>query len=349
MTPYPYDEAPSQRFRFEQYYDLLKKSGFEINLAPFWDKSAWKILYKKGSSARKAIHLILGFLRRLRILIQALKYDVVFLHREASPLGPPVFEFIIAKILRKRVIYDFDDAIWLPNTSDQNKLASRLKFHDKVASICRWSEKVSCGNSFLAEYANQYNNAVVINPTTIDTDYHIAKKSSSEKKPLTIGWTGTHSTVKYLDEILPVLIRIKDEYNIEIVIISNQRPSWTFNDYRFIPWSKDREIEDLSKIDIGIMPLDNTIWEEGKCGFKALQYMALGIPAIASNVGVNKEIINHGVNGFLCESHDDWYESLKLLIAREEKRLEIGIEARKRVEDYYSVKSNSDLFLSLFA
>ena len=234
MTPYPYDEAPSQRFRFEQYYDLLRKSGFEIKQVPFWDSSAWKILYKKGSGAKKALHLFLGFLRRFGLLFQALNYDVVFLHREASPIGPPIFEFVIAKIFRKKIVYDFDDAIWLLNTSDQNKLVSRLKFHGKVGSICKWSWKVSCGNAYLEKYASRYKNAVVVNQTTIDTNYHVGRITKNQKTSLTIGWTGTHSTVKYLDEILPILIKIKDEFEVDIMIISNQKPTWKYKDYTYI-------------------------------------------------------------------------------------------------------------------
>ena len=270
------------------------------------------------------------------------------MHREASPLGPPIFEFIISKILKKNIVYDFDDAIWLPNTSEQNSLVGKFKYHRKVASICSWSWKVSCGNALLGDYAKKYNQQVYINPTTIDTSYHKTKMNRTTNHPITIGWTGSHSTLKYLDPMLPILKDLKDNYGIGIIIISNQKPDWVFDGYEFILWNKEGEIEQLDSIDIGIMPLDDTIWEHGKCGFKALQYMAMEKPAVVSNVGVNKKIVQHGKNGFLCKDSKDWIANLTQLILSEDLRTSMGKEGRKRVKENYSVRSNSALFLSLF-
>ena len=132
------------------------------------------------------------------------------------------------------------------------------------------------------------------------------------------------------------------------MIISNQKPDWDVDDYNFIVWNKEKEIEQLDKIDIGIMPLDDSVWEKGKCGFKALQYMALGIPAVVSKVGINNNIIDHGINGFLCRNTEDWLRYLSDLISSESLRKSIGEQGRKKVIEFYSVQSNVDLFLSLF-
>lgn len=276
----------------------------------------------------------------------AWRFDYIFLHREALPLGPPIIEWTLTKLLRKKVIYDFDDAIWLENTSSQNRIAMSLKWHSKVKSICKWSWKISVGNGFLADFARQYNPQVVINPTTIDTHYHVPASHQNDK--ITIGWTGTHSTAKYLDLITNALNQLKQSFDFNVLIISNQDPDWDFDEFEFVPWAADNEIETLQRLDIGLMPLEDHIWELGKCGFKALQYMALEIPAVVSAVGVNKEIIEHGRNGFLCSDKTQWIESLTKLLSSEPLRKEIGKAGRQRVIENYSVSSNADGFLSLF-
>jgi hypothetical protein len=149
LIPYPQGQAPSQRFRFEQYLGTLSKAGHTYDLAPFLSAATWTILYKPGRALAKAVGIAAGFGRRLGLLFRVPTYDFIFIHREAAPLGPPILEWLIAKAFRKKIIYDFDDAIWLANTSEANKLAAGLKWHHKVASICRWAYKNSSGNAYL--------------------------------------------------------------------------------------------------------------------------------------------------------------------------------------------------------
>ncbi len=347
IVPYPAGCAPSQRFRFEQYLETLKSANYTYKLAPFWPKAGWEILYREGFVLEKTSMLILGFLKRIMHLLQALNYDYIFLHREALPLGPPVIEFVISKLWRKKIIYDFDDAIWMENTSSQNRIAAYFKWHHKVKSICRWSWKISVGNGFLADFARQYNQKVIINPTTIDTGYHVPLNKQSDQ--VVIGWTGTHSTAKYLNLVGDVLTQLRNKFDFKVLIISNQRPAWDFDDFEFIQWSPDQEIENLGQIDIGLMPLEDSIWEQGKCGFKALQYMALEIPAVVSAVGVNIKIVDHGKNGYLCSNPAEWKESITKLLESADLRKKMGRDGRNKVLENYSVSSNKDLFLSIFA
>ena len=348
ITPYPKDVAPSQRFRFEQYLELLEQNDYKIEERSFWSEKGWTLLYEKGNLFAKIAAFISGVFRRVALLFSIHGFQYVFIHREALPVGPPLIEFIIAKILKKKIIYDFDDAIWLSNTSLQNSLAKGLKFHGKVRHICRWAWKVSCGNLFLADFARQYNPNVCIMPTTIDTSYHLPAKKNTKNTQISIGWTGTHSTTKYLSTMVPLFQKLQEKFSINIIIISNQKPDWDFEAYEFIKWQKEKEIEQLNKIDIGIMPLEDTSWEKGKCGFKALQYMALGIPAVVSNVGVNKAIINHGVDGYLCDSLSEWEQHLSELISDVSLRKSIGDQGRQKVIEFYSVSANETRFLLLF-
>lgn len=350
LVPYPVGESPSQRFRFEQYFDALKKNGIEFSVESFWSLDAWKILYKPGNGLAKTMWLKIGFWMRFWHVVKALGYDWVFIHRECAPIGPPVFEFIIAKIFRKKMIYDFDDAIWLPNTSEENKVASWLKFHGKVKSICRWSYRVSCGNAWLADFARQFNSNVVVNPTTIDTEnLHNPRlfPSRKENEKVVIGWTGTHSTLPYLTELVPVLQRLEKKFPIIIRIISNKNPELPLQNFEFVPWKKETEIQDLISFNIGLMPLTDDVWAKGKCGFKALQYMALEIPCVASPVGVNASIIHHHVNGFLCKTSDEWEQTLEKVITEKESRKKAGTAGRQTVVERFSVVSNASTFLGL--
>ena len=163
-----------------------------------------------------------------------------------------------------------------------------------------------------------------------------------------IGWTGSHSTLKYLDEIFPVLEELEKNFSFEFHVIADFPPKCQLKSLRFVKWNKLTEIEDLLKFNIGIMPLPDDVWSKGKCGFKALQYMALGIPAIVSNVGVNAEIVDHGINGFICSNGGDWKEYLKQVLTDSNLVKELSLHTRAKIVDNYSVKSNSQNFLNLF-
>lgn len=348
IVPYPHAQAPSQRFRFEQYFDLLKQEGFEISIHPFLDDKTWKTLYGPGNIPGKAMGMMRSFFRRWALLFKLRKADHLFIHREAAQLGPPVFEWIIAKVLRRKYIYDFDDAIWLPNYSESNARFHRLKAYWKVNYCMKWADQVTAGNRYLADYARKFNTSVQVIPTTIDTVNHHNLTTDHEASPVVIGWTGTHTTMHYLDELIPVLQELEQEYDFTFRVISNQAPGYALRSLEYVPWNKTTEIADLAKINIGVMPLKQDIWSEGKCGFKGLQYMALEIPAVMSPVGVNSDIVTDGVNGFLAGSPEDWKSKLSLLLGDRELRKKIGKAGRERIESAYSVNANKYKYLDLF-
>ncbi len=349
LVPYPIGEAPSQRFRFEQYFGMMRDQGIAFDVSPFLDNESWNVLYAKGKLAAKFFGILRGFFRRIKDVLLSRDYDYVFIHREAAPLGPPVFEWLIAKLFSKKIIYDFDDAIWLPNVSESNQLFSKIKWYHKVSSICRWSHLISCGNDFLKDYALQFNNKVVVNPTIVNTENHYNKIKEHKRGKTIIGWTGTHSTIQYLNDLLPVLKKLEEENDVEIRIISNAPPNLPLKSLKYIPWKKSSEIEDLLSFDIGIMPLPDDEWAKGKCGFKLIQYLSLGIPAVSSPVGVNGKIIDDGVSGFLCNTHDEWLKALQDLISDPEKRKRFGEKGRQRIISHFSAIANSPLFLRTFA
>jgi glycosyltransferase involved in cell wall biosynthesis len=352
IVPYPEKNSPSQRFRFEQYFDLLHEHGFSFSVSSFLNRGNWKIFSERGKTLLKCSALLQGFGKRLYDLIRIPSYDYIFIHREATPMGPPVFEWVVRCLFQKRMVYDFDDALWITDKLNESPLERRLKWRQKINLICQWSLKISCSNDYLRQHALRFNKNVFYLPTTIDTEkhhnrslFHSAKNNSS----ITIGWTGSYSTLKYLKEVESVLDEILDEHkNVTFLVIADRRPSLAVRAYDFLPWSAATEIQDLLNIDIGIMPLPDDEWTRGKGGFKCLQYMALEIPTVASKVGANSAIIDHGLNGFLVSNKHEWKRHLNELIVNKSLRTSLGQAGRTKVQERFSVASNSGVFLSLF-
>jgi glycosyltransferase involved in cell wall biosynthesis len=351
LLPYPLAQSPSQRFRFEQYFQILRLNRISFQTQSFLNKDEWKIFYSPGNSIKKFVALLAGFLKRFAILFTLRRFDFVFIHREVTPVGPPFFEWLIARVFKKKIIYDFDDAIWLTDRKQEGIALRILKWRNKVSSICKWSYRVSCGNEYLCEYAREYNKAVTRIPTTIDTvglhNPDLFKKESGGE--IIIGWTGSHSTMKYLKDLENVLCRLQEKYpNVLVWVISDRIPNLQIPRLSYKQWSLNSEIKNLAQFDVGIMPLPDDQWAKGKCGFKALQYLALRIPCVVSPVGINTEIVIPGKEGFHAKTEDEWIEKLSILIEDHKLRNQMGNNGRKKVEAYYSVVSNTDFFLSLF-
>lgn len=346
ICPYPTGYSPSQRFRFEHYLPYLKKEGIQYRCFPLMDDKGYKIMQKKGRILKKSWTIASGFFRRIKMLVQLPQYDMVYIHREAFPAGPPLFEYIISRIMKKKVIFDFDDAIFLTDDNQGSGIKRLIKHRSKIASICRWATKVSCGNNYLAEFAKQYNHRVQIIPTVVNTNLR-HNRLKDQTSGLTIGWTGSHSTLIYLEEIYPYIGKLQEEFNFEFIIIANRDPQPSNIRYRYISWNESTEIQDLLQLNIGIMPLSDTEWSRGKCGFKAIQYMALGIPAVVSDVGVNREIVDDGLNGFIISKPEQWYSTLKKLLHDQDLRIQMGKQGREKIIQQYSVESMKENFIQM--
>lgn len=342
LSPYPWGAAPSQRFRYEHY--LIRE---EVTHAPFWSVKSWEKLYASGHWGHKIRGLLSGYTQRLLLLTRLHRYTLVYIHREATPLGPPIFEWLIARVWRKPIVYDFDDAIWLPNTSRENRWAAWLKWPGKVRWICRWSRIVSCGNDYLADYARQYAQEVRVIPTVVDTQQVHNRLKEQSQRSVVVGWTGSHSTLPYLQPLVPLLQDLEQDLNFETVVIADKDPKLPLKGYRFVPWTKNTEVDDLLQLDIGLMPLEDNAWARGKCGFKAIQYLSLGIPAVVSPVGVNPEIVQHSIHGFQARQPEDWKKYLRQLIRDRELRTEMGRKGRKQVVEQYSVRATRPAFQRL--
>lgn len=350
LCPNSIGRAPGQRFRFEQYIPALLASGHEVTIAPFLSESAYSFMYKKGYFARKAAAVAAGFLRRAVLILSAARFDRIFIFREASPLGPPVFEFILCA-MGKTVIYDFDDAIYLARASAANQMTLWLKCPWKVGYICRKANIVSVCNPHLVSWVRQHTNKTLLLPTTIDLGYHKPiSKASIFSRRVVIGWTGSHSTVRYLALVEEALIALSKRYDFEFVVICDVDPKLTsIKNYRFIPWRLETEIADLGCIDIGLMPVPDGEWELGKVGFKAIQYSGIAAVPIVSSTGSGHEVVIHGQTGFVvANSTNAWSAAIEYLLDNPDEISIKGTAAREFIDTTYSVRANTPKFTSLF-
>ncbi|MDD4910404.1 MAG: glycosyltransferase family 4 protein [Candidatus Omnitrophica bacterium] len=344
-SPYP-SEGASNRYRIEQYLPYLKSAGIKYDLHPFWSSKAYSLLYKEGYYFRKLYYFLLGTFSRIRDLIFIFQYGIIFIHREAYPIGGMFFETILS-FLGKSIIFDFDDAIFLPASSRPNYFIERFKRPNKVSKIIKLSRHVIAGNNYLADFSLRYSNAVSVIPTPIDTDkYYPRHKDYSNE--LVIGWMGSITTVSFLEMLEDVFIYLSGKFNnLKFKIVGGHFSIGGLSNIQSKEWSLSEEREDLKTFDIGIMPMPDNKWTRGKCGFKAILYMGMGIPCVCSPVGVNKAIINDGENGFLADTDAEWIEKLSLLIEGPELRGKIGMQARRTAEERYSVKVNAPKFIKI--
>jgi glycosyltransferase involved in cell wall biosynthesis len=336
LVPSPHNTAPGQRYRIEQWEPLLREFGVQISFAPFKSEELNQLLCQPGRRWQKFDELCRAFVRRARLIRSVGEYDAVYIYNEAALLGPAILERLIGRS-GVPIIYDFDDAIFLPYTyiSPANGYLRLLKFPMKTRAICQIAAHVMVGNSYLAAYARRMNNQVTIVPSTIDTtQYRAGAREPGADVPV-IGWTGSYSTLQYLDRMKGVLQRLatRERFRLRVVGVPDYRIEGV--DVEALPWRPETEVQDLLPIDIGIMPLPDDRWTRGKCGMKALQYMALGLPVVCSPVGASVDIIRNGENGFLAHTEEEWMDRLTGLLRDPLLRERLGTEARKTVETKY--------------
>ena len=341
LVPYPPNTAPSQRFRIEQWRTLLQAEGIRVDLVPFADSTLVGFLHQFGRPMAKSAALATAFGRRFATLASLGKYDGVVVHRGACLFGPALLEHILR--LRRPLIFDFDDAIFLPHTTSANRRFGWLKFSGKTASICGLSAHVVVGNEYLASYARQYNPHVTVIPSSVDTDrYRPRSKENGDR--LVVGWMGTSTSQTYLELFAPVLRQLSEKWPVEIRVVSNRVPHLPGVPFVWRPWSCEAELEDLRAFDIGIMPMPDDPWARGKCAMKALLYMSVGLSVICSAVGTNLEVIRHGENGLLATSSEEWLTCFQALINDPELRRRLGEAGRATVESQYSMHRCASLF-----
>ncbi|MEQ8909571.1 MAG: glycosyltransferase family 4 protein [Vicingaceae bacterium] len=309
-------------------------------------KKFWDIVYKPGNFWKKVFWTIWGHFLRVRDLFRLPFYDGVYIFLWVTPFGPPVFERLFAS-LNKNIIYDIDDMVFLGHVSDANKFILKLKGRSKMIYLMKKAKHVITCTPRLDKFVRQYNTNTTDISSTINTELYIPKSSYEEKSEYTLGWSGSHSTSKYLHLLDEVLKKVQKGYPIKLKVIGDKNFHIEGLKIEASDWNRETEVQELSKIDIGLYPLPNEPWVFGKSGLKALQYMALGIPTVATNIGANTRVIKEGVDGFLVNSDEEWVSCIVKLIENITLRERVGKAARRKVESTFSVKANEPTYLKI--
>lgn len=351
VVPCPRNTAPGQRFRYEQWLRLLPAGSLHVDVRPLLSQDAFACLYKRGATGAKAAGTVAGLARRLRDIAAAGRYDVAFVHREAFALGPPVVETLLEQ--RVPVVYDFDDAIFLGDTSDANQRIAKLKWPKKVERIVSLATTTTVGNDWLAAWARRFSDRVEVLPTTIDIDvYRPPERPRPKRDMVRLGWSGSPTTTKHLHTVDGALRRVLKDLPVELAVLGDDTYSLSGTGaaakrVSAKAWTAATEIDDVSDFDIGIMPLPDDEWSKGKCGFKGLLYLALGVAPIMSPVGVNTDIIDPGRNGLLAQSEDEWVEAVAQLVEDEPLRHHLAEAGRQTVVERYSGRQWAPRFLEV--
>ncbi len=335
----------SSRYRFFQFYDFYRKNGFEIETKAFFSDDYLLDLYTGNINP---FIVLKSYWKRFLTLFVINNYDLLIIESELFPYFPAFFEKLI-KLFNIKYVVDYDDAIFHRYDKHKNSLV-RLILSNKIAKVMEYSSLVVVGNNYLANYARTRTTVkTVVVPTVIDLDKYdsvtIPEKSTDE---IVIGWIGSPSTLKYLCFLENVFIELSKKYKIKVHIIGTSISPFDNLDVNLISWSEVTEISELKRFDIGIMPLIDSPWERGKCGFKLIQYMGCSLPVLGSPVGVNSEIVEDGKNGFLVTSEEEWKNSLELLIQEQQLRGQFGKEGRNKVAQNYSKNAVQNKLLKLY-
>lgn len=325
-------KGASSRYRAFKYFPYLEKEGINCSYEPLFNNKYLTELFENGS--RNIGHIVKSYISRIRDLFSTYSYDLVFLQKELFPYLPAVVERLFSSA-NIRYILDIDDAIFHNYDMSDNHLVEYI-LGKKIDVAMRNSEIVIAGNEYLASRARQAGApSIEIVPTVIDLDHYPAELPDQNGNTFVIGWIGSPSTSHYVEKLNDVFCRVADQRQIEVRLIGSGDVSLPGVPYEVREWSEETEVDDLRDIDVGIMPLHDTPWTRGKCGFKLIQYMGTWKPVVASPVGVNSEIIQDGVHGYLADSKEEWVESLLDLCDNPNRRRMMGKHGRERVQNKY--------------
>ncbi len=339
-------QGASSRYRSIQYFDFLQQQGVTVVHRYLFSDEYLKLKYSKS---RK--HLFVAavcYLKRFLNLISDVRKGRVFVvEKELFPYLPIKFEYLI-KAVGAKYILDYDDAIW-HNYDSHRRGIIRLLLGNKLKNIIHSSDYFIGGNDYLCEYARRAGAGHVVRiPTVIpQKKYHAACLDMPKSESFTLVWIGSPSTSPYLVELNDALGRLTREFNINVRLIGFDEKlsdSLSFR-HTVVPWNADTEVAELASAHLGIMPLPDRPFEKGKCGFKLIQYMAVGLPVLASPVGVNVQIVENGVNGFTCQDSQDWYTRIRQIYLDAPLRIEMGKNSRQSFISKYSLEAASVIYL----
>lgn len=346
ICPHPVGYAPGQRLKYEQYFEIFRENGYDITVSPFMSEKFQKMVYQKGRYPEKIFWTITGYLRRVWDILRLKRFDLVYVFLWVAPFAPPFFEKFTRK-RAKKMVYDIDDLVFLNPPSSSNPLIHFLRSSRNHISLMKSADHVITCTPYLDQFVRKYNQNTTDISSTINTNLYKPKTDYKIKEKFVIGWSGSHSTSKYLHLLDGVFKDLAREYSFKLLVMGDASFTLEGVEVEAMPWNEKYEVEVISRFDIGVYPLPNEEWVLGKSGLKALQYMALGIPTVATNIGTIHRIIRNGENGFLVSSEEEWKNTIVKLINDQCLREKTGRQASVTVDEIYSINANKEKYLSI--
>ncbi len=336
--------AAATRQRFAQYRPYLAENGIELVIAPLLPDAHLTGL-NEGRRSRSAAPR--AYLARLATLLRRRDFDLLWVQYELFPYLPGWIERL-AFISGKPVVVDYDDAIFHLYDAHRKGIVRRL-LGRKLEPLLSGAAAVVCGNRYLQDYAARFCPNTILVPTVVDTDSYVpAPQRHSDPSSLTVGWIGSPTTWVNVEPLLPAILRTIAPFGARMRAIGPGSSATPHEGLDIVPWSEDREVAEVQSFDIGIMPLLDHLFQRGKCGYKLIQYMACGVPTIASPVGVNTEIVIPGEDGYLATTEEEWTKALRSLLSDPDLRARMGRAGRQRAEALYSLRIQQPRLLELF-
>lgn len=350
LAPYP-TEAPSVYHRIWAYRAHWNARGVELTVWPFMSDRFYAIRRTFGlvATLRKSIHFGISVLVLIARLCRVRRYDAVIIHREVFPFGPPIFERLIAR-LHRDVTFDLDDAMWHPpsNPVHQRRLLLDPERIPKIMAACA---RVTAGNDYIAEFARRHSSRVVVLPTGCDDLSGAATGDAGEPRtrPVVV-WIGNIGNAGYVQEVMPALEEVNARHPFVLRLIGGDDIAEVVSDrleIERLPWRRDRESAWLRTADVGIMPLHDMDFEQGKCAFKIIQYFSAGLPVVCSGIGMNLQVVEHGVNGYVPANASEWVECLAALLRDPHLRREMAVHARRTYLERFTRELIGDRWLEI--
>lgn len=353
LCSYPVESAAT-RYRLIQFIEPLAQKGINLEVSPFLDSERFNLLYKNKLIFQKAAGLWKPLLHRFSESLKIQKYDLLFVQREAMFFGPAFFERLFHLIGKTPLILDLDDATYIRYVSPTyGKLGNFFKFFGKTDKLIERADAVICGNRFIAEYVEKKGTKAVVVPTVVDTN-KFCPAVKKNKIPV-IGWIGTHSTFPSIESLFPVLRDLSKKYDFTLKIVGAGKDKIEVEGIAVenLEWNLAREIEDFQSLDIGLYPIEtsssaNREWLLGKSGFKAIQYMSVGIPFVVTPIGVCAELGVEDKTHLTASNDEQWFESLKVLLESAELRARMGNEGRTYALENLTLAQQADKIADVF-
>ncbi|HLA96666.1 MAG TPA: glycosyltransferase family 4 protein [Pyrinomonadaceae bacterium] len=346
LVPSQTGYSPGQRGSIELWEQVLRPEGIELDFVPFETEKLRSVLHSGANNVTKSVEMLKAFGSRVKLLSRVQDYDAVFVYREAALFGPAFLEKMIAR--KRPIIYQLDDPLFVPYKSPSNGYLSYLKFFGKIKEIIRISKVVIVNSSHIREYAENFNSNIWQIPSIVDTRRFKYEPQTDELSRVCVGWSGSPTTLKNIKMLEKPLQEISKENICDIHFIGGEDFGLRDVNYSAKKWSEETEVEDLRKMQIGLVPLPDNAWNRYKFIMKTAQYMALGIVPVGTPMASNPEVIRHGENGFLAGNDEEWTEYLMLLASDSELRMRLSENAAKDAESHYSLNANAAKVIEAF-